>query len=293
MSEPLVSIIVPTFNREDLVLETLESIRTQTYPELELLIIDDGSTDGTMRIAQQWAEQGRARFKSLRVVPNVENRGKSAVVNQGFDLVAGDYVMVFDSDDLLVPEAIAIEMQFLLRNEGVDCVCAGAMLMAGSVKTMKVFHAMSEGPDSTDIVKSYGDLLFRGNPVISSTVLMKRSVVQATGYFDTALRISHDWDYWIRITMRFRMGFVNTPIVHYRINSDGSISQNKYSLFNDVLMVIQKHAARYHRKQVMIMLYRQIRNHLWLSKNDKDPVQMLKILLLGIARTPMIIKEAM
>jgi glycosyltransferase involved in cell wall biosynthesis len=291
MTNPLVSIIIPTYNRAGLVVETLESIREQTYPELELLVIDDGSKDDSVPIVRRWVEQHRSRFRSVQLIANPFNQGKSAVVNQGFDTVTGEYVMVFDSDDLLLPDAISAEVAFFQQHPEVDSLCAGAMLLSGDVRTGIQFHSMREGPDSTDIAKTYGDLFLKGNAVISSTVVMKREVMKRTGYFNTELRVTHDWDYWIRISRNFRFGFLNTPVVYYRVNSDGSISQNKMSLFNEVLKVMRIHAPRYSKQEMLLMMLRQIRGHMFLAKNDRNWPQCCQIAVYGLFRLPEVVSK--
>lgn len=291
MKQPLVSIIIPSYNRAGLVVETLDSVRDQTYPELELLVIDDGSKDATVSTIRSWMDMNKVRFRSAQLIANPVNQGKSAVVNQGFDTVTGEYVMVFDSDDLLLPQAISDEIAFLQNNPNVDSLCAGAMLLSGDVRTGIQFHSMREGPDSIDIAASYGDLFLKGNAVISSTVLMKRAVVKTTGYFNTDLRVTHDWDYWIRISQNFRFGFLNTPVVYYRVNSDGSISQNKMTLFKEVLKVMILHGPRYTKREMLGMMLRQIQGHMFLAKNDRNWPQCCQIALYGLFRLPQVVSK--
>jgi len=282
MKHPLVSIIVPTYNRENLVIETLESIRDQSYTYLELLILDDGSSDNTVAVISNWIEKYRSRFSNVQLFPFPQNSGKSNVVNRGFDLFTGDYVMVFDSDDLMIQNTVAIEVAHLQSHPTINCLCAGAYLMSGSQKTTVQFHSMRECPNSDNIAQSYGDIFLKGNPIISSTVMMKRSVVKETGYFNPTLRVTHDWDYWIRISQRFTIGFLNVPVINYRVNSNGSISQNKFRLFKEVMVVTSMYGSHYDRITILATIGQQIKKHLWMAKNDRSIKQGMGIFLYGI-----------
>lgn len=279
--EPLVTIIVPVFNRASLVIETLESIFRQTYRRIELLVIDDGSGDTSVPVVQQWIEQHRGRFENVHLHPFPKNRGKSHAVNFGFDHAAGEFIMVFDSDDLLLDDAIANEIAFFRSHPETDCLCAGAFLMHGSTRTEELFHPYRGQGDIDDLNRVHGDFFLKGNPVISSTVLMKQSVVKKTGGLDASLRITHDWDYWIRVTQQFTFSLMNRPVMFYRANADGSISQNKLSLFLEVMRISAQYGRNYHRFTLMRTVLYQIKYHLWLAKNDRAWRHCIKIMLSG------------
>lgn len=281
MNDPLVSIIVPTYNRSHLVIETLESIRAQRYANIELIIVDDGSKDDTAAVVTAWADEHRDRFPSLIVHPFPANKGKSEAVNYGFDHCSGALIMVFDSDDVLLPDAIGRQVEHLRQHPEIDCLACGAYLLQGDERTTTLFHPLRSKGDCSDIVAAYGDIFLNGNPVVSSSVLMKRAVVKGTGHLLPQLRICHDWDYWIRVARHFTVGSMDTPVLYYRINSDGSISQNKWKLFMEVMMVYELHHRRYGWSERMRALLYQIKYHLWLSRNDRSYRQFLRIAFSG------------
>lgn len=282
MNEPLVSIIVPTYNRAALVPETLESIRRQTYQRIELLVIDDGSTDDTVAVVTEWVERHKDRFTSAVVHPLGENKGKSEAVNYGFDHFTGRYVMVFDSDDVLIEDAIEKQVAYFREHPDVDCLCAGAYLMHGSTRTTEQFHPYRGLGNIDDLNRHHGDFFLKGNPIISSTVLMKRHVVKETGLLEPLLRITHDWEYWIRVTEKFTFALLNEPVMYYRANADGSISQNKLKLFLEVMTVCSLFGGRYSRFVLMRSVLYQIKYHLWLAKNDGAWDQASKIAYYGV-----------
>ncbi len=278
---PLVSIIIPSYNRASLITETLDSIYQQTYQSLELIIIDDGSLDNTKEIVHEWISKYSSRFENAVFHSFLHNKGKPEAVNFGFDMAKGDFVMVFDSDDLLLHGAITVEIGHLMAHPMIDCLCAGAYLMNGNVPSKIQFHPLRDQGNIENVKTHYGDLFLKGNPIISSTVVMKKSVVKGTGYLNPSLRISHDWDYWIRISQKFTIGFLNIPVMYYRTSADGSISQNKLNLFSDVLKIISLYKDNYSRSEISKVIVYQIKYHLWLAFNDRNIGHMLLISISG------------
>lgn len=112
MSEPLISVIVPVYNVMDYLDQCLESIVAQTYPHLEILVVDDGSTDGSGTLCDQWSE----RDKRIRVI-HQENGGLSAARNTALDIMTGELVMMVDSDDVLHPDAASILLHTLQEHQ--------------------------------------------------------------------------------------------------------------------------------------------------------------------------------
>src|SRR5882762_9777707 len=108
---PLVTIITPTYNRADLLMETIESVLSQDYPNIEYIVLDDGSTDGT----EEKVKGQRSKFKSDKVFRfySQENKGETKTVNRGFSLASGEIICVVSSDDPLLPGAVSAAVSFL------------------------------------------------------------------------------------------------------------------------------------------------------------------------------------
>ncbi|MFC4478219.1 glycosyltransferase family 2 protein [Flavobacterium chungangensis] len=122
MINPLVSIIIPTFNRAHLIGETLGSILTQTYQNWECIIVDDGSTDNTVEVVNKYIEKDK-RFK-LYYRPSDRQPGGNAARNYGFEVSNGEYVKWFDSDDIMYPEFLQTQVSILTNNKLLDfCTC--------------------------------------------------------------------------------------------------------------------------------------------------------------------------
>ncbi len=283
MTLPLVSIIIPTYNRAHLIVETLESVAQQSYLPIELLIVDDGSSDTTAIIVHEWTHKNKSRFQKTVYHQFEKNFGKSAAVNYGFEIFTGEFLMILDSDDILLPTAIEEEIDYLLKNPIVDAVCAGAFILDGSIKTQKALHCFQEIQSFLDINSYYGDLLLKGNALIASTVILKRKIIQTIGGFNTKLRYTHDWEYWLRVARQFQIGYINIPVVYYRTNVSGASSLKKYGTFVETRYLLMESRSRYTRGAIFSALRYQIYAHLWLSYKDGNIIDMAKIFFYGYA----------
>jgi glycosyltransferase involved in cell wall biosynthesis len=266
MEKP-VSIIVPAFNRAHLICETLDSVVAQTYRPIELLIVDDGSTDSTTATVEKWLHQNSiewGRILSLR-----ENVGKSTAVNRALEEMGGDYVMVLDSDDILLEDAIALEVEFLETHPAAGMVFGTAYEMRGDIRT-HVRLGGDIGLETTgDVCAEVGDMLLRVNPIVSSTVMLRTEVVRRVGLLNPDLRYTHDWEYWIRVSRLFKIGFLNRPVVHYRTGLSGASSGNRLGTFREIVQLLRREIAVRDRWSLLAALFKQIRFNTRLAYHDR------------------------
>ncbi len=273
-----VSVVIPAYNRRTLVLATLESVRAQTFTDLEVIVVDDGSTDGTPTEVARWIAatgDGRFRLKALPV-----NGGKPAAVNTGFRQIHGKFVIVLDSDDILLPDALSREVEFLARRTDVGMVAAKAYVMRGSKLTGQLLGGFEGVSECADLVGIYGDLLLNGNPIVASTVLLRAEVVRDIGDYNPRLSITHDWEYWIRVAQRHRIGFIGVPVINYRTGHAGTSSGNRVRTFREICGLL--FAADVGRASRVAAVRRQVRYNLWLAYHDEDPWSFLTIGALGV-----------
>jgi glycosyltransferase involved in cell wall biosynthesis len=273
------SIIVPTYNRADLIIETLESVRAQTYSPIELIIVDDGSTDQTSTIVSEWI--GKTRIERCQYVKLKLNAGKVAAVNEALEYFKGNYVMILDSDDVLLPNAIYDGVEFLHRNVDVGMVCAKAYVLDGYTKTEKLLGVFSQDKEFTDLKKHYGNMLLRGNAIISSTVLMRRDVVQTVGKLNSKLRFTHDWEYWMRVEEKFKIGFLGEPSLYYRTNVPGASSLNRFGTFKEICCLLKSSSTIKKSEMIKAILY-QMKYNAWLVYHDGNPIELIWIISHGI-----------
>ena len=211
-SEVTVSVVVPTYNGVCFLADTLQAVLKQTQPGVELIVVDDGSTDATLDVVAQHAPAARLLRQA--------NAGVSAARNRGLALAQGRYVIFLDQDDIWHPTMLQCQVAWLDAHPDHDvAVCRYQHWHPGSggsyLPAEGAWPAACEGtnPDFTGWV--YHQFLIDCWALTSGT-LMRRQVVAAMGGFDESLPYSEDWDLWIRLSLRSRFALLRWPTVLYR-----------------------------------------------------------------------------
>ncbi len=208
---PLVSIIIPTYNRGDLLTETIQSVINQTYPHWELIIVDDGSTDNSRLIVE--------RFKGISIkYLSQDHTGKLGQVrNAGLRIAKGDLIAFLDSDDLWRADKLAIQTQFLLENPDVQfCISNGERFGDGAVQSPD-FHNFKG--------KLFKPILCQKKFCIYMPSLIFRSrVVASVGYMNEEWHGGSDIEYFYRMAYNFNGSFSNDRLIKIRAHG-GSTSK--------------------------------------------------------------------
>ena len=210
-ARPLVSVIIPTHDRAEPLMEAIESVRAQSYAPIETIVVDDGSTDGT-------AQRLRAAH-DVRLLC-IDHTGRpGAVRNAGAAIAAGDYLAFLDSDDLWMPEKLDAQMASLLR--------AGART--------PVVHCREHWIRDGRTVSQAGQRHRRAGRIFAesvrkcvigpSTVLMRRAVLEEVGGFREDLEIAEDYELWLRVTARFPVAYCDRPMVIKRAGRGDQLSE--------------------------------------------------------------------
>ena len=220
MIEKLVSIIVPSYNHEHFIVDCLESIKKQTYLNIELIIGDDCSFDSTPQIAKEWIEQNRGRFYDSKIVVNEENLGITKNCNNLLRKCKGDYIKLIASDDILVDDCIEKLVSFAEDNPKYDIVCSNVYII-----NEKASYPISEDfingcvyDKPIDISRNFFDRLFLSNCIAAPSVLIRHKTIDKYGYFDESLSFE-DWEYWLRVSRNGNIGYLDTNTVYYREQS--------------------------------------------------------------------------
>lgn len=205
---PLVSVIVPTYNRAGLLRETVDSVLAQTYPRVELVVVDDGSTDETPALLASYG----ARIRVIRK----QNGGGTAARNTGIAAARGDLISVLDHDDLLLPDKIAHQVALLQERPELGLVHCGYYRMDRHGRYLDKVTDLPEGDVRMRIV--LGCFIWSGAPLI------RRAVLDEVGPFDERIW-SSDADMWLRIALAgYPFGCVQEPLGAYRILPDSSMA---------------------------------------------------------------------
>lgn len=193
-----VSIIIPTFNRGEMVVEAVESVLAQTHGRFELIVVDDGSTDDTSKRLGDWGSQ-------ITLI-HQQNRGVSAARNTGIDAAGGDLIAFLDSDDLWLPGKLAAQIEFFsTRPDALICQTEEIWIRKGVRVNPKNKHKKPSG----QIFNRSLELCL----VSPSAVMMRRELFDRVGRFDESLPACEDYDLWLRITARFPVHLIDTPLI--------------------------------------------------------------------------------
>ncbi|HSJ07811.1 MAG TPA: glycosyltransferase [Longimicrobiales bacterium] len=208
---PRVSVVMAVFDGEKYVAESVASILAQDFPDFELIIIDDGSTDGTRDIV--------AAFDDPRIVlhANPANIGLAASLNRGLGVARGEFIARQDADDVSAPTRLARQVEFMDAHPDIGLLGTAHTEIddAGAVVGDVDAHA-----DHAMIAWS---LLFFC-PFVHSSVMFRRSVVDGVGAYDPAWRYSLDFEYWTRIARRYRVANLPERLVRLRFHVDSMTS---------------------------------------------------------------------
>lgn len=247
-----VGIIVPTYNVERYLAETIDSIRAQSHDDWELLIVDDGSRDGTVDLARSFAQ----RDSRIRVITQT-NQGGAAARDNGFKAVSPqtEAVLFFDHDDRMRPHALEQLTQSLQRHPESPAAYGLASYMDAQGSPYRVgryerFLRRRRRLNQQSLVKmgrnepiTYEALLVN-NWIPIGGILMRYESKRLAGAFDAQTAYAHDWDFWLRLSLQGPIAFIDEPIYDYRIHAS-SMSNNTSKLLNSELAVREKyiHAA--------------------------------------------------
>lgn len=233
MGDPLVSVIIPTYNRASLIGQSLKSALNQTYRNCEIIVVDDGSTDNTRQVVESFGSVIRYIYK--------DNSGPSVSRNVGIREAKGEYVAFLDSDDLWEPTKVAKQVDVFLKNPKAALVSCNYRFIDQINKVVKdPGSAFGYQPDDF-FVKDILQIRF---PFGATTAFMiKRSVFDEVGFFNENLRISEDLDLLVRIGLKFTMAYVDEVLISVRLHDNHLMRETpRYQVWLDSIRVFESHA---------------------------------------------------
>jgi glycosyltransferase involved in cell wall biosynthesis len=224
----LVSVITPAYNAQAFIGETIASVINQSYPHWEMVIIDDGSTDGTGDVIQTYLGDTRIKYVYQK------NQERAVARNNGIRLAAGKYIAFLDADDMWLPDKLKIQVEYLETHPEIGLCFTHYLLMdkSGSPLGMPATH-FKQGRDQ------FCNLL-EVNFIPNSTVIVPRAVFEQVGWFDETLPAfgSEDWDMWLRIVRFHPIHFIDQPLMLYRLHSSNTALNTSYISAQAVLKKI-------------------------------------------------------
>lgn len=209
----MISVIIPTWNRATIVARAVLSALSQTYQDIEVIVVDDGSTDNTRQILEPFG-------RKVRYLP-LEHSGLPAVPrNAALHMARGEYVAFLDSDDEWLPEKLEQQIAVLEENSEVGLVCSNALVAKGNVFPHHLYHNVDYATTQWTLAE-----LLRTNVVITSTVVLRHKIMVSTGVFseDPMLQAIEDYDLWLRVAAVAKVVYIPEPLAVYRDDPAHSI----------------------------------------------------------------------
>ncbi|GFO66732.1 glycosyl transferase [Geomonas limicola] len=232
-SAPAVSVIVPCYNTAQFLGDAIASALGQTCEDLEVLVIDDGSTDSTPEVTASFLKDPRVRYVRQ------DNQGLSAARNKGIELSRGEFVALLDADDIWEPEKL--ERQLTVFGNLPECGLVFSDFATfddrGTIAAQKnqaILERLS--------LPEFSQLFSRNNFMYPSTVIVRRTVLEQVGGFDTSLKSAEDYDMWLRVARVSQVAGVTAHLVWIRQHGS-NMSLNIPRMLNNEIAAVQKNAA--------------------------------------------------
>lgn len=231
-SQPLVSIIVATYNSDKTIIDSLESVYNQTYKNLQLIIADDCSIDTTVSTCLKWKAKNENRFTEIIIVEMSQNAGIAPNVNNGLKVAKGEWVKYFAGDDVLLPNCIQDNIDFILQDREINICFSNIIEFHSNPETKNYIRTINQ---KEEFVANYPDQfrsLLKGNFINSPSNFIKRSLLVEFGGFDERFPMLEDYPLWLKITQAgYKIYYLPKDTVLYRIHN--SISSPRTSLINE------------------------------------------------------------
>jgi glycosyltransferase involved in cell wall biosynthesis len=221
---PLISVVIPTYNTASFIEDAIRSVLAQTYAPLEIIVVDDGSSDDTRKRVAPWEGQVRYIFQT--------NGGPAKARNRGIAEARGELIAFLDADDQWFPDKLSKQWE-CLKSSGAALVHSDVYQLYESTGQRGYLYRARERCSG----RCY-EQLFWSNLVITSTVLVTRQCLETVGVFDERFPPAEDTDLWLRIARLYPFAYVNEPLAHYRRHGSNIGSNRRKSADSDFRVLV-------------------------------------------------------
>lgn len=213
---PYFSVIIPVFNKESFLKETINSVLAQSFTDFELILVNDGSTDKSAAIIKTLNDERIRYFET-------ENGGASVARNFGIDQATATYITFLDADDYWYPDFLQ-EMFLSIKRYPLEKIFAGAIEIEMPEKVFPAQYSIEKKPEAQ--IVNYFDASVRTTAICTSCAVFDKSIFGEIGNFDTTIRSGQDTDLWIRMGLHYPVVFVSKILARY-VYDASSLSKNK------------------------------------------------------------------
>jgi glycosyltransferase involved in cell wall biosynthesis len=257
---PVISVVIPNYNNGSLLAAAIESALNQTFRAVEIVVVDDGSTDDSRQVIERYRPPIQAIFQP--------NRGPAAARNAGIRAACGEYIQFLDADDLLLPHALERLVAMAWQHPEAGIVSGGAVIrcMATGEETIQL-PGKAEGWVFTEMIAD--------NLLITSATLARRVILLQAGLFDEdrTLQVVEDYDMWLRVAKVASFFFVREPLIVRRIHA-ANLSTGRLTVFLKEVRVFRKWLARENDGRVRRLIRRKLRRLYhelaYLARTERD-----------------------
>jgi glycosyltransferase involved in cell wall biosynthesis len=250
MSAPLVTALIPAYNAEKTIMRALESVWAQDYQPIEIVVIDDGSKDGTRAILAGLAQRG------VRLVALDQNRGECGAMNAGLEAARGEYIAFLDADDEWLPGKITRQVAALQAEPNTIFVVCDSRYYRGAVPDPKTVFEEVPPMAGREAWRS----LLRESFVAKPCVMARRGALMAMGGFNAALRVAGDQDMWIRLALVGGVGILREVLVNVHDTPGSLMKAYPRGALEFLLPMVMRH-AKAERQRLTIAEYDGIVSH--------------------------------
>jgi glycosyltransferase involved in cell wall biosynthesis len=222
-TNPLVSIVTPSYNKGRFIEETILSVKNQTYPHIEHIVMDGGSTDGTLDILK--------KYSNNLIWISEPDKGQADAINKGWKMAKGEILAYLNADDTYMPWAVETAIKFLEQNPDLDMVYGDCNIIDEQGTVIDRYPSTE-----FDLIK----LVSSQNMIPQPTVFFRRRVLDNVGYLDTNLHLAMDYDFWIRIALKSRIRYIPKVLANFRLCAGTKTVEQSPKWTDDLLYTLDK-----------------------------------------------------
>ncbi len=246
-NETLVSVIIPTFNSELYVKVAVESVLLQAYRDVEVIVVDDGSTDGTRDVLKEYIDSGEIKYIYQK------NNGPASARNSGIKNSSGEFIAFLDADDIWLSNKLERQISLFDSSPDVGLVYSDMEFFGAHLRFNRYSEMLKRRMCRGRVYKE----LVLENFIPTSTVIVRRNVLDDVGFFDDSGKyIGEDYDLWLRVARKYEIDFVEDILVKYRIHS-GKMSLSRKESYSGLCRVYKREFSRapFFMKFIVLLKY--------------------------------------